>query len=66
MAKKPEHVRYHCACDNSRRENYITTRDSNMENAKALAELVDDKLARHYELDDSGKKKVRPNCVLKG
>ena len=29
-----------------------------MENAKALAELVDNKLARHYELDDSGKKKV--------
>lgn len=30
-----------------------------MENAKTLAELVDNKLARHYELDDSGKKKVR-------
>lgn len=66
MVKKSEHVRYCFDCDNSRRENYITTRDSNMENAKALAELVDDKLARHYELDDSGKKKVRPNCVLKG
>lgn len=30
-----------------------------MENAKTLAELVDNKLARHYELDDSGAKKVR-------
>lgn len=30
-----------------------------MENAKVLAELVDNKLARHYELDDNGKKKVR-------
>lgn len=30
-----------------------------MENAKTLAELVDNKLAQHYELDDSGKKKVR-------
>lgn len=30
-----------------------------MENAKILAELVDTKLARHYELDDSGAKKVR-------
>lgn len=30
-----------------------------MENAKVLAELVDNKLARHYELDDSGVKKVR-------
>lgn len=30
-----------------------------MVNAKALAELVDNKLAKHYELDDSGKKKVR-------
>lgn len=30
-----------------------------MENAKTLAELVDNKLARHYELDDSGTKKVR-------
>lgn len=29
-----------------------------MENAKTFAELVDNKLARHYELDDSGKKKV--------
>lgn len=30
-----------------------------MENAKTLAELVDNKLAKHYELDDSDKKKVR-------
>lgn len=30
-----------------------------MENAKVLAELVDSKLVRHYDLDDSGKKKVR-------
>lgn len=29
-----------------------------MENAKIFAELVDKKLARHYELDDSGPKKV--------
>ena len=29
-----------------------------MENTKALAELVDNKLAAHYELDDTGKKKV--------
>lgn len=33
-----------------------------MVNAKTLAELVDDKLSKHYELDDSGKKKVR--CLL--
>ncbi|MEQ2224848.1 Syntaxin-binding protein 3 [Ilyodon furcidens] len=31
-------------------------KDSNMVNAKTLAELVDDKLSRHYELDESGKK----------
>lgn len=30
-----------------------------MENAKTLAELVDNKLTRHYELDDSSTKKVR-------
>lgn len=30
-----------------------------MENTKIFAELVDKKLARHYELDDSGTKKVR-------
>ena len=38
---------------------FIINRDSNMENAKTLAELVDYKLEKHYELDDSGKKKVR-------
>ncbi|XP_060933573.1 syntaxin-binding protein 3 [Limanda limanda] len=31
-------------------------KDSKMENAKTLAELVDKKLERHYELDDNGKK----------
>ncbi|KAG8003214.1 Syntaxin-binding protein 3 [Nibea albiflora] len=31
-------------------------KDSNMENAKTFAELVDEKLARHYKLDDSNKK----------
>ncbi|MED6260047.1 hypothetical protein ATANTOWER_031256 [Ataeniobius toweri] len=31
-------------------------KDSNMVNAKTLAELVDNKLSRHYELDESGKK----------
>lgn len=36
-----------------------STRDGNMENAKILAEFVDNKLSRHYELDDSGAKKVR-------
>lgn len=30
-----------------------------MENAKAFAELVDKKLARHYELEEDSKKKVR-------
>ncbi|XP_054458670.1 syntaxin-binding protein 3 [Anoplopoma fimbria] len=39
-------------------------KDSNMENAKTLAELVDDKLARHYELDDSGKKKEKTQAQL--
>ncbi|XP_010786535.1 syntaxin-binding protein 3-like isoform X1 [Notothenia coriiceps] len=38
-------------------------KDANMENAKTLAELVDDKLAKHYELDDSGKKKVIPLLI---
>ncbi|CAL8349505.1 unnamed protein product [Gadus morhua 'NCC'] len=32
-------------------------KESNMENTKALAELVDNKLAAHYELDEPGKKK---------
>ncbi|KAG7242285.1 hypothetical protein INR49_023960 [Caranx melampygus] len=39
-------------------------KDSNMENAKVLAELVDNKLARHYELDDSGKKKGKTQAQL--
>ncbi|XP_058494516.1 syntaxin-binding protein 3 [Solea solea] len=37
---------------------------NNMENAKTLAELVDNKLARHYELDDSGKKKGKTQAQL--
>lgn len=37
----------------------MSTRDGNMDNAKTLAELVDNKLTRHYQLDDDGKKKVR-------
>ncbi|XP_013880450.1 syntaxin-binding protein 3 [Austrofundulus limnaeus] len=39
-------------------------KDSNMENAKILAELVDNKLARHYELDDYGKKKEKTQAQL--
>ncbi|KAK0143609.1 Syntaxin-binding protein 3 [Merluccius polli] len=39
-------------------------RDSNMENTRALAELVDSKLATHYELDDSGKKKEKTQAQL--
>ncbi|KAM4628801.1 syntaxin-binding protein 3 [Polymixia lowei] len=39
-------------------------KDNNMENAKYLAELVDNKLARHYELDDSGKKKGKTQAQL--
>ncbi|KAK5869558.1 hypothetical protein PBY51_024265 [Eleginops maclovinus] len=39
-------------------------KDSNIENAKTLAELVDDKLAKHYELDDSGKKKGKTQAQL--
>ncbi|XP_016886765.1 syntaxin-binding protein 3 isoform X2 [Cynoglossus semilaevis] len=39
-------------------------KDSNMENAKTLAELVDKKLTRHYELDDSGKKKEKTQAQL--
>lgn len=39
-------------------------KDSNMVNAKILAELVDDKLAKHYELDDSGKKKEKTQAQL--
>ncbi|XP_053286914.1 syntaxin-binding protein 3 [Pleuronectes platessa] len=39
-------------------------KDSNMENAKTLAELVDNKLARHYELDDNSKKKGKTQAQL--
>uniref|UniRef100_A0A665VBB7 Syntaxin binding protein 3 n=1 Tax=Echeneis naucrates TaxID=173247 RepID=A0A665VBB7_ECHNA len=39
-------------------------KDNNMENAKILAELVDNKLAVHYDLDDSGKKKGKTQAQL--
>uniref|UniRef100_A0A672I6R3 Syntaxin binding protein 3 n=1 Tax=Salarias fasciatus TaxID=181472 RepID=A0A672I6R3_SALFA len=39
-------------------------KDNNMENAKILAELVDNKLARYFELDDSGKKKGKTQAQL--
>uniref|UniRef100_A0AAX7VUB0 Syntaxin binding protein 3 n=1 Tax=Astatotilapia calliptera TaxID=8154 RepID=A0AAX7VUB0_ASTCA len=39
-------------------------KDGNMENAKLLAELVDRKLDTHYQLDDSGKKKVRAQLLI--
>ncbi|XP_076010629.1 syntaxin-binding protein 3 [Genypterus blacodes] len=39
-------------------------KEGNMENAKDLAELVDNKLARHYELDNSGKKKGKTQAQL--
>ncbi|XP_041647459.1 syntaxin-binding protein 3 [Cheilinus undulatus] len=39
-------------------------KDSNMENAKTLAELVDTKLASHYEMDDSSKKKGKTQAQL--
>ncbi|XP_037530414.1 syntaxin-binding protein 3 [Nematolebias whitei] len=35
-----------------------------MENAITLAELVDTRLARHYELDDNGKKKEKTQAQL--
>uniref|UniRef100_A0A3Q0T4D4 Syntaxin binding protein 3 n=1 Tax=Amphilophus citrinellus TaxID=61819 RepID=A0A3Q0T4D4_AMPCI len=37
---------------------------SNMDNARILAEMVDNRLARHYELDDSGKKKEKTQAQL--
>ncbi|XP_032380885.1 syntaxin-binding protein 3 [Etheostoma spectabile] len=37
---------------------------NNMVNAKILAEMVDNKLAKHYELDDSGKKKEKTQAQL--
>ncbi|MCI4387776.1 hypothetical protein PGIGA_G00078080 [Pangasianodon gigas] len=39
-------------------------KDSVMDYAKLLAELVDKKLARHYELDDSDKKKEKTQAQL--
>ncbi|KAM7013148.1 syntaxin-binding protein 3 [Tautogolabrus adspersus] len=39
-------------------------KDNNMENAKTLAELVDAKLASHYDIDDSGKKKGKTQAQL--
>ncbi|XP_074525012.1 syntaxin-binding protein 3 [Halichoeres trimaculatus] len=39
-------------------------KDTNMENAKTLAELVDTKLASHYEMDESGKKKGKTQAQL--
>uniref|UniRef100_A0A7N6BF59 Syntaxin binding protein 3 n=1 Tax=Anabas testudineus TaxID=64144 RepID=A0A7N6BF59_ANATE len=39
-------------------------KDSNLDNAKTLAELVDNKLARYYELDDSGKKKEKTQAQV--
>ncbi|XP_029285884.1 syntaxin-binding protein 3 [Cottoperca gobio] len=39
-------------------------KDSNIENAKTLAELVDEKLAKHYDLDDNGKKKGKTQAQL--
>uniref|UniRef100_A0A8C5ETB0 Syntaxin binding protein 3 n=1 Tax=Gouania willdenowi TaxID=441366 RepID=A0A8C5ETB0_GOUWI len=39
-------------------------KDNSMENAKILAELVDNKLAKHYELDDSTKKKGKTQAQL--
>uniref|UniRef100_A0A667XDR0 Syntaxin binding protein 3 n=1 Tax=Myripristis murdjan TaxID=586833 RepID=A0A667XDR0_9TELE len=39
-------------------------KDTNMENAKCLAELVDEKLSKYYEMDDSGKKKGKTQAQL--
>ncbi|KAK3518805.1 hypothetical protein QTP70_014889 [Hemibagrus guttatus] len=39
-------------------------KDSVMDYAKLLAELVDNKLAHHYELDDSSKKKEKTQAQL--
>uniref|UniRef100_A0A669EBZ3 Syntaxin binding protein 3 n=1 Tax=Oreochromis niloticus TaxID=8128 RepID=A0A669EBZ3_ORENI len=41
-------------------------KDGNMENAKVLAEMVDRKLAAHYQLDDSSKKKAQLLIVDRG
>uniref|UniRef100_A0A8C5BVI9 Syntaxin binding protein 3 n=1 Tax=Gadus morhua TaxID=8049 RepID=A0A8C5BVI9_GADMO len=37
---------------------------NNMENTKALAELVDNKLSAHYELDEPGKKKTQAQVLI--
>ncbi len=37
----------------------VLCREANLDYGKKLAELVDNKLARYYELDDDSKKKVR-------
>ncbi|XP_005805273.1 syntaxin-binding protein 3 [Xiphophorus maculatus] len=42
----------------------VRYKKDNMLNAQTLAELVDNKLARHYELDDSGKKKEKTQAQL--
>uniref|UniRef100_A0A8C5ATE9 Syntaxin binding protein 3 n=1 Tax=Gadus morhua TaxID=8049 RepID=A0A8C5ATE9_GADMO len=39
-------------------------KESNMENTKALAELVDNKLSAHYELDEPGKKKEKTQAQV--
>ncbi|XP_056459293.1 syntaxin-binding protein 3-like [Gadus chalcogrammus] len=39
-------------------------KESNMENTKALAELVDNKLAAHYELEEPGKKKEKTQAQV--
>ncbi|KAI5609208.1 syntaxin-binding protein 3 [Silurus asotus] len=39
-------------------------KDSGLDYAKMLAELVDQKLARHYELDDDSKKKEKTQAQL--
>ncbi|XP_037326024.2 syntaxin-binding protein 3 [Pungitius pungitius] len=39
-------------------------KDNNTENAKAFAELVDNKLAKHYELEEDSKKKGKTQAQL--
>ncbi|XP_066527998.1 syntaxin-binding protein 3 [Hoplias malabaricus] len=39
-------------------------KDTTLDYAKILAELVDNKLARHYELDENGKKKEKTQAQL--
>uniref|UniRef100_A0A8C2ZQ95 Syntaxin binding protein 3 n=1 Tax=Cyclopterus lumpus TaxID=8103 RepID=A0A8C2ZQ95_CYCLU len=41
-------------------------KDSNMLNAQTLAELVDNKLAQHYQLDENGKKTAQLLIVERG